>query len=174
MAKVEPLCRIGVLSDTHRNAVTTRLAIQQMHAEGPLDVLCFLGDCTADLPGIEQALAAIHSPAKLHAVRGNNDVFTSDLPDEEVLHICGKKLLLAHGHLLRVKIHRIALLVRAQEAGVDAVLFGHTHQSECAYIKGILLLNPGAASGARPTCAVLTIREGAFAPQILSLRPENG
>ena len=159
--------RIGVLSDTHRDEGAIRRAMERLQADGPLDALCFLGDCASDLDAIEACL----SPAKkteIYAVRGNNDVFSS-LPDELTVSLGGKKLLLVHGHRQRVKMHRLGLLLHAQERGADIALFGHTHRPECGYERGILLLNPGAACGAHPTCAVLAIQDGTVIPKQYAL-----
>ncbi len=154
--------RIGVLSDTHHDEGGIRRAMLRLQAEGTLDALCFLGDCATDLPAIERCLGR-GSTTAVYAVRGNND-FLSALPDERVITLGGKKLLLVHGHLQRVKMHWLSLVFRAQEAEVDIALFGHTHSPHCGYEQGVLLLNPGAASGACPSCALLIIENGTIKP----------
>lgn len=154
-ARSRAIFRVGILSDTHHDVSAIRRAMERLQAAGPLDTLCFLGDCSSDLPLIESFLLPSQKTA-VHAVRGNNDLLSS-LPDEVILRLGGKKVLLVHGHLQRVKMHRVGLLCRGEEAGADIVLFGHTHQQECAYERGLLFLNPGAASGLRPTCASLEI-----------------
>jgi len=154
--------RIGVLSDTHHDESAVRRLMERLLADGPLSALCFLGDCATDLLAIADCLPASDNTA-LHAVRGNNDILSA-LPDERIVCLGGKKLLLVHGHLQRVKMHRLGLLLHAEESGADVVLFGHTHRQECAYERGILLLNPGAACGAHPSCAAITLRGGAVIP----------
>jgi len=155
--------RVGVLSDTHRDETAIRLAMERLQAEGPLEALCFLGDCAADLDAIRACLPPAQKTA-VYAVRGNNDVF-SDLPDELTVSVGGKRLLLVHGHRQRVKTHRMILLLHAEQQGAEIALFGHTHRPECGYMRGILLLNPGAAYGAHAAFAELVIRDGAVTPK---------
>ncbi|MCL2810272.1 MAG: metallophosphoesterase [Clostridia bacterium] len=155
--------RIGVLSDTHRDEAAIRQVLKRLLAAGPLDALCFLGDCAADLRVIEANLPQGHKTA-VYAVRGNNDVFAAET-DELTVSLGGKKLLLTHGHRQRVKMHRLGLLLHAREQGADVALFGHTHRPECRYEQGILLLNPGAACRANPAWAELVIRDGVVTPR---------
>ncbi len=167
--KSERAWRIGVLSDTHGDKKAIALAMAELQREGPLDALCFLGDCVDDLRQIEKRiLLQEEATTRICIVRGNND-FLSDFPDAYMLHMGGLRLLCVHGHLQRVKSQRLALVLCAQEAEADIVLFGHTHRPECGYEQGILLLNPGAASGSAPTCALLTLREGGVEPRMISL-----
>jgi len=155
--------RVGVLSDTHRDETAIRLAMGRLQAVGPLDALCFLGDCASDLDAIKACLPPAQKTA-VYAVRGNNDVF-SDLPDELTVSLGGKRLLLVHGHRQRVKTHRLSLLLHAERREAEIALFGHTHRPECGYERGVLLLNPGAACGAHAAFAELVIRDGAVTPR---------
>ena len=157
--------RIGVLSDSHEDRRGIQRAMDALQQGGVLDALCFLGDCIRDLPAIEACLQPGHETA-VYAVCGNND-FYAQKPDAYTLCIGGKKLLLVHGHRQRVKLHRLGLVLQAEEAGADIALYGHTHVPDCCYEHGILLLNPGAARGARPTCALLTLQGGEVHPEIL-------
>ena len=164
MGKLDKV-RVGVLSDSHGDARALERALARMRSEGGVDVLCFLGDCVRDVAIIAPIIAAWEKPPALHVVRGNNDIL-SEHPAQLCVQAGGKTLLLVHGHLQRVRTHRLQLLLCAQEAGADVALFGHTHQSECGYERGILLLNPGACSGRSPTCAVLSIAAGEMRPEI--------
>ena len=50
----------------------------------------------------------------------------------------------------------------AREYGADVLLFGHTHVPLVDYDGALWVMNPGAAGDyTRPTCGLLTIREGA-------------
>ena len=167
MGNVARIWRIGVLSDSHGDQRGIQRAMAALQQGGALDMLCFLGDCIQDLPVIEGLLPQENTPV-VHAVRGNNDLYARE-PDACIAHIGGKKLLLVHGHRQRVKLHRLALVLQAEEAGADIALYGHTHMTDCCYERGILLLNPGAAGGARPTCALLTLQGGEVHPEILRL-----
>jgi len=153
--------RIGILSDTHRDDTAIRQVIARLQSKEPLDALCFLGDCAADVDTIEGCLI---QKTPVYAVRGNNDVFSAQ-PEKLTVSLGGKKLLLTHGHRQRVKMHRLSLLLHAQEQGADIALFGHTHRPECGYERGILLLNPGAACGSHPAWAELMIQDGDVIPK---------
>lgn len=160
--------RIGVLSDTHHDEAAMRLAMGRLQAGGSLDALCFLGDCVSDLDVIRACLPPAQKTA-IYAVRGNNDGF-SNLPDELTVSLGGKRVLLVHGHRQRVKMHRLSLLLHAEQQEVNIALFGHTHRTECGYERGILLLNPGAVCGVHATCAELEIRDDVVTPKQYELR----
>ena len=157
--------RVGVLSDTHGDEPSILRALARIRQTGGADMLCFLGDCVGDLLIIRAALTSWERPPVLHAVRGNNDVLAR-YPDEMLVQAGGKALLLVHGHLQRVRTHRLQLVLHAQERGADVALFGHTHQSECGFEQGVLLLNPGACSGRQPSYALLTIAAEELLPEI--------
>ena len=76
-------------------------------------------------------------------VAGNCDF--SSLPREEVITIGGQRILITHGHRFMVKSSTTLLGIEAEEQGVKAALFGHTHEPFIDYHGGILLLNPGSA-----------------------------
>lgn len=58
---------------------------------------------------------------------------------------------------------RLGLL--AQEQGVDAALFGHTHKPTEQMHDGVILYNPGSLGeprGRKPSVGIITIDEGAL------------
>ena len=79
-------------------------------------------------------------------VRGNCDLMP-DLPSETVLKVGHTDFLITHGNAYGVKSSRIALSARARELGCAWALYGHTHKAEITDAGGVMLLNPGAASG---------------------------
>ncbi len=96
-------------------------------------------------------------PAKtFYAVKGNCDMTGES---EIIVEIDGVKILLTHGHFYGVKSGYLNLVMRAKEAGVSAVIFGHTHIAEVFTEEGILFINPGSCSyyGAKKTYAVMFI-----------------
>jgi putative phosphoesterase len=165
MKPPENTLRIGVVSDSHGHVPALRYALAALMRGGPLDALCFLGDGAGDLRALGSADGL---PRAVYAVRGNNDLF-ADLPDQLTLTLGGQRFLLTHGHRERVKLHRLQLLLRAQEEEAQVVLFGHTHRAECGYEQGVLLLNPGAVCGARGACALVTVEQGRIRPQMVAL-----
>lgn len=144
--------KVLVMSDTHGN--TNGAFIAHTYSE-PVDAVIHLGDGSADADLLREAL-----DVPVINVAGNCDQGSS-APRELVWECNGKRLLLTHGDAYRVKSGLASLCQRAQEVGVDAVLFGHTHQGLAGDKSGLLLVNPGALSGAAPhrSYAVLTITE---------------
>jgi putative phosphoesterase len=130
--------RILVISDTHDNF---SLALKACQRAEPFDLLIHLGDGADDASLLDDALdvQVIH-------VAGNCD-FGSASPRELLWESEGKKLLMMHGDAYGVKSGLGLLEKRAGEAGVDAVLFGHTHRARITSLSGILAVNPGTLIG---------------------------
>jgi putative phosphoesterase len=123
------------MSDSHGNVPLALLACDMA---GTFDSLIHLGDGGEDAEILAHALdiTVVH-------VAGNCDV-CSAAPRELLLDYEGKKLLLMHGDAYGVKSGLGMLEKRAREAGVDAVLFGHTHRPTVTTLSGgILAVNPG-------------------------------
>ena len=81
----------------------------------------------------------------------------------------GKRIFICHGHNYRVKLTYELLYYRTLELKCDAALFGHTHSSYSSYDGGVLLFNPGSASGHNGTCGVLEFRENGLVPLVYRL-----
>lgn len=66
-----------------------------------------------------------------------------------------------HGHTRHVKSSPMAAVYAAREYGADVLLFGHTHVPLVDY-DGALVGDESRRAGdyTRPTCGLLTIREG--------------
>ena len=126
--------RILVMSDSHGNIP---LALQACDMAGNIDALFHLGDGGDDAGILAHALNI-----KVIHVAGNCDI-GSDSSRELLMECEGKKLLLFHGDAYGVKSGLSMLEKRACEAGVDAVLFGHTHRASITTFSGILAVNPG-------------------------------
>jgi len=150
--------KVLVMSDTHGN--TNGAFIAHTYSE-PVDAVIHLGDGSADANLLRETL-----DVPVINVAGNCDPGSS-APRELVWECNGKRLLLTHGDAYRVKSGLASLCQRAQEVGVDAVLFGHTHKGLAIDNSGLLLVNPGALSGAGPhrSYAVLTITEDGITAQ---------
>ncbi|MEI7817539.1 MAG: metallophosphoesterase [Desulfuromonadales bacterium] len=142
--------KVLVISDTHGN-VNRALAAFTLSA--PVNVVIHLGDCSADADLLREAL-----DIPVINVAGNCDPGSS-APRECVWECEGKRILLAHGDAYQVKSGLVRLRQRAEEIGVDVVLFGHTHQGVCEQHSDMLLINPGALTNHSPcrSYAVLNI-----------------
>ena len=129
--------KVLVISDTHGNVTRTFAALALCE---PVDALIHLGDGSVDADLLREAL-----DIPVINIAGNCDS-GSDAPRERVLEFEGIRIFLTHGDAYQVK-HGLSMLrKRALEIGVDAVLFGHTHQGLLENHSGLLLLNPGTLS----------------------------
>jgi hypothetical protein len=127
-----------VFSDSHKEV---SVMVGAAERESP-DMLLHLGDHADD--GL--ALGARFPDIPLRIVRGNCD-YNREVGELETLELCGKKIILTHGHLFGVKngLDRIASL--GENANADLVLFGHTHRAYISKSGGMTLFNPGAVCG---------------------------
>ena len=124
--------RIAIISDTHGR-------LTQHVAERLRDVDCILHAGDFDDPTVMRELDNL---APVYGVRGNNDwgTWAQELPRLRRISLGGVSFCMAH---------------RESEipwnlAGVDVVVFGHTHQYHEEKILGRLWLNPGSCSFPRP------------------------
>ena len=145
---------ILVFSDSHGNVEKMREALQRQ-VNAPHAVL-FLGDGLGDIK-------AIDFKCPIYAVSGNCDfcsVFMpSDEPDERVIMLSGKRIMMTHGHKYSVKSGLSRVFSVAAEREVDILLFGHTHEkAEMFFPKGtdlfgieikkdLYVMNPGSIGG---------------------------
>ncbi len=123
--------RIVVMSDTHGE---TNSIDQVRHAVGAVDFVFHCGDSELDTQ---------HESLQEAFVVGGNCDWDSSFPSEVYTEVNGVKVLMTHGHLWQVKSTLMPLSYRAQEVGVDVVLFGHSHLLGAEMIDGILFVNPG-------------------------------
>lgn len=108
-------------------------------------------------------LDMLENVAPVIAVKGNADILK--LPEEEILNIRDKRVLVIHGHNF-LTLDTQNLLYKGLEEEADIVIFGHTHRPYYAKLKymgkEITLLNPGSPTLPRmsePTFAILNIGE---------------
>ena len=145
--------KVAVLSDTH--GLLRREVVAELRDCGHI---IHAGDIVK-----ETDLDELRLYGSIYAVRGNNDLWQPGLCDlAHVLRfeIAGVSFVMAHD---RYDIPRSL-------AGIQAVIFGHSHRYSEEWIDGRLWLNPGSCGrsrfGSEVTMAQLTLREG----RILSVR----
>lgn len=130
--------KILVLSDSHAGLSFMRYAIGAVKP----DAVIHLGDYFDD----GQTVAAEYPHLVFHQVGGNCDRFRSYEIRPEVLcyPVCGVKLYMVHGHNHHVKSSLYYLLSDARKNGVQAVVYGHTHNPDCHEEEdGLWVMNPG-------------------------------
>jgi putative phosphoesterase len=124
---------IGVISDTHgllRGEVKSLLR--------GCDMIIHAGDI-----GSPSVLAELQELAEVVAVRGNVDTgpWANELEREQYLEV--------EGHRICV-VHDISTLsLDPASAGIDIVVYGHSHKPAVEWKAGILYLNPGSAGPKR-------------------------
>jgi putative phosphoesterase len=148
---------IGVISDTHG-----LLRPEALTALAGVEHILHAGD-VGDI-GILAALGAI---APVTAIRGNIDTegACAELPATEMVLLRGKTFYL---------VHAIGDLdISPKAAGVDVVVYGHSHKASVEMRGEVLYLNPGSAGPRRfqlpVTLALVTVSEGGVEARVEQL-----
>jgi putative phosphoesterase len=149
--------RVGVISDTHG-----LLRPEAAAALAGSDFIVHGGDI-----GNAAILAELSAIAPLTVVRGNNDRgdWAEAVPDTAWLEL---------GAVFIYAVHDIATIdIDPEGAGVQVVIFGHSHRPLAEQRGGVLYLNPGSAGPRRfslpVSVATLEIDGGAISARIVEL-----
>jgi putative phosphoesterase len=148
---------IGVISDTHG-----LLRPEALIALAGVDHILHAGDI-----GDIAILDRLRLIAPVTAIRGNVDTLgpCSLLPATEVIEVAGCLIYMVHA--------REWMDISPKAAGVNLVVFGHSHQPGIERIDGVLHLNPGSAGPRRfklpISVATVTIEDGVANAEIVEL-----
>jgi uncharacterized protein len=148
---------VGVISDTHG-----LMRPQALDALRDADVIIHAGD--VGTPDILEQLRAI---APVFAVRGNVDAqpWAESLPDTQIVSAGAHKCYVLHD-LSQLSIDPV-------QAGIAAVIYGHSHIPKISMRNGVLFLNPGSAGPRRfilpVSLALLSVSDGRIEPSIVHL-----
>ncbi|RLG77787.1 MAG: YfcE family phosphodiesterase [Thermoprotei archaeon] len=133
---------------------------------------------TGDLTGREILEYLQSLGSELHVVQGNMDWLP--LPEHEILELptnpptrCG----VIHGDQVYPRGNVRQLYMIAQDLGVRVLISGHTHKPSTKLFQGVLLLNPGSATGApsgagapaAPSFIVLRVESECFEVRLFTL-----
>lgn len=142
--------KILIFSDTHGYIDH---CINIINSTDIVSAVIHAGDCVEDA----EDLISIFPNVPIYYVKGNND-FYSHAPVRLNLKIGEKNIFVTHGHEERVKYEADyrTLAKKAENAGADLAVFGHTHVPRTEYVGNITLLNPGSVRFSR-TYAVAEI-----------------
>ncbi len=153
-----------VFSDSHGK----RDRIQNVLSKSPdIKMVLFLGDGRDDIDGIINS--PIGARKNFITVLGNTDYGFADIPTERSFELCGKRILMLHGHKVFVKQGLGHAISRARELEADILLYGHTHIPHSEYIPGengekpLYILNPGSIGSPRhgePSFGYIEIKDG--------------
>lgn len=180
--------RILVVSDSHGDYSVFRNIITRFGKT--TDALVFCGDGASEIAGaVDEAAASAEFaecvPGAVIFVRGNGDpgfICTRErirlpedteagyperrlsIPTVQTAEICGRRILVAHGHTMSIKYGTDLLLAEATAENCGIAIFGHSHIPENRTERGVTLMNPGSCSlprgGFPPSFAIMTIGRG--------------
>jgi hypothetical protein len=151
--------RVGVISDTHGLLRPEAVAALQGSR-----YIVHAGDV-----GDESILRTLAAVAPVTVVRGNTDyeAWCRRLPRTAVLDVDGARI---------YAVHDIGMLdIDPPAAGVDVVVFGHSHRPGIEHRDGVMYLNPGSAGPRRfnlpVSIAHLTVEHGVARAEIVEILP---
>ena len=146
---------VGVISDTHGLVRPEAMAVLRS-----CDAIIHAGDI-----GKPEVLEALRQIAPVTAIRGNVDIWATNMPDTNIVEIDGRRVYLVHDVN--------ELDVDPVSEGIDAVISGHSHKPRISEQNGVLYLNPGSAGPRRFTLpvalALLTISAEGLDARIVEL-----
>jgi uncharacterized protein len=148
---------LGIISDTH-----SLLREEALAALGGCELIIHAGDV-----GSPMVLDRLREIAPVIAVRGNVDTapWAQVLPETEVIRIASHNIYVLHD--------RSSLTLDPVDAGMAAVVFGHSHKLLAETHGGVLYLNPGSAGPQRfrlpITVARLHVAADRLKPEIVRL-----
>ena len=150
---------IGVISDTHGLLRPEALAALQGS-----DHIIHAGDV-----GDPAILERLREIAPVSVVRGNVDYgsWAKDIPQTDLLEIDGVTIYILH--ILE------KLDIKPEAAGINAVIYGHSHVPKREIKNGVLYFNPGSAGPKRfnlpLTIGRLTVQNGTIQCEIMPIVP---
>ena len=153
-----PLSKIGCISDTHG-----LLRPQAIAALEGSDIILHAGNV-----GVAKILDSLQKIAPVYAVRGNVDYGEglSNLPITEVVEFAKQ-----HFYMIHILDD---LDIDPAAAGMEMVIYGHSHIPSIEERNGVIFLNPGSAGRRRfdlpVTVAQILIRDGKLEPVIIDLQ----
>lgn len=136
--------KVGVLSDTHLRRVTKDLRdIIDRHFSG-VEMILHAGDF------VSVELVRFFKEMNFHGVHGNMDGLDvkRSLPEKEVVQIGQWRIGLIHGWGPPEGIEE---RIRPEFPDADVIVYGHAHRSANHATEGVLLFNPGTATGYTPS-----------------------
>jgi putative phosphoesterase len=147
---------ILVISDSHHDIEAVRKVLSLYNKN--IHMAIHLGDHDEDLTACKRDFPSL----EMYTVAGNCDPYTTTAK-ERIIAVNGCKILLIHGHHQNVKSGGDRLAYYAEEKGVNACLYGHTHQP-AEFTRGpVYFFNPGSLGeprdGERPSYGLVTISD---------------
>ena len=132
--------KIGVISDTHLQEVTSQLVRIYEEHFSDVDMILHAGDL------VSMDIVDFLSQKPFHVVQGNMDcrAIKDRFAEKEVIQVNGFRLGLIHGWGSPFGIEK---RIRPEFGKVHAIVYGHSHRSANHSRGGVLFFNPGTTSG---------------------------
>lgn len=129
--------RIGVIADTHIPKAATELPEAILKGFEGVDMILHAGDLVE-----LKVLDKLNEIAPTEAVSGNMDSWNvrDALPSKKIINASGFKIGLIHGW---GPPNKLCDTLSGEFSGVDAIVFGHSHEPMNERRNGILYFNPG-------------------------------
>ena len=127
--------KIIVFSHSHGNHFDMEKALRK-HSDAKAVIFC--GDGHNDINDVRRH----YRDKTFYCVKGNCD-WCCEFPTVIAVTIAGKKFVITHGHVQRVKESFMQIAYLGQHENADIVTFGHTHQQLTVLESNMILLNPG-------------------------------
>lgn len=148
--------KIGVLSDTHLKRITDEFETLYKKYLADKDIVLHAGDV------VSLEIVEYLGRKRFHGVRGNMDPLEVQgvLPSKKIVEVGPYRIGLIHGWGPAGGLEGRVL---SQFREVDVIVFGHSHHPVNLIREGVLLFNPGTATGYSPgghhTLGVLDLGE---------------
>jgi hypothetical protein len=132
--------KVGVIADTHLREASPELEELMAGPFKDVEMVLHAGDIT------ELAVLQAFAGKEIQAVCGNMDSLAvrRQLPTTRTFGVGKFKIGLIHGW---GGSHGIEERIRREFAGVDCIIYGHTHVPSQVTREGVLFFNPGAFGG---------------------------
>jgi vacuolar protein sorting-associated protein 29 len=104
--------------------------------------------CTGNVTSAETVQFFKSFCSDVHCVAGDQDDYSEEIPEFEVLEIGELKFGLIHGHQVVPWGDKEALGMWQRRLDVDVLVSGHTHSQKHYELDGKLYVNPGSLTGA--------------------------
>ena len=156
-----------MISDTHLHGRSGEFNKKVRKDFSEVEMILHAGDLVS-LDVLEDLRAIVPN---VTAVSGNMDSaqVKNALPLKTTVEAAGSRIGLIHGHHVpqnawlgggRISHPVLDKYLLSEFEDVDCVVYGHTHDSRCEWVEGVLILNPGVIGGDPGTVGILRVENG--------------
>lgn len=150
--EVIQMTRAIIFSDSHNSFSSMTTA---MDRAGDVKYIIHAGDVQSDVDDLK----LMYPQHNIIYVKGNNDFWDRETPEERLFTLDGVRIFLTHGHNFGVKLSLSRLAHEAEKRGAQLCIFGHTHVKADEMIGSVRMYNPGSA---RRSYGIMELENGRF------------